>query len=189
MNTTIKIISELEMLGFLKTNGTACRFVALTSETPVVKIKVGQPFGPLTKISRKIGIINANYNTSVRRRLAAETGVELSEVEYQNGEVWFKHQTTVEGKPLPVVVNKAKEDGKHYLLYFPHRSHSVYVNQTGEVVPTEAVKPWLYKESPKASFKPATISINLANVKELKASGVVMQAEDFEAAEAALAVG
>ena len=92
------MVSELEMLGFIKTNGTACRFVAIVSKTPVVKIKVGNPWGAsaksksgLYKVSRKIGIINANFNTSVRNRIAEKLGVKLAEVEYENGEVWYEH--------------------------------------------------------------------------------------------------
>lgn len=191
--TVVQINNTLEMLGFIKTNGTQCRFVAIVTKTPVVDIRVGNPWGAskttkngLYKVSRKLGIVNANYNTSVRRRIAEKLGVELDKVEYQNGKVWYKHLLTPEGKPLPVVVHATKENGEHYLQYFPHRAESVYVNESGEIVPTAEVKPWLYAESEREDYKPNVIVVNLGNVKELRASGVIMEAADLEEAEKVL---
>ena len=120
------------MLGFLKTNGTQCRFVAMTTKTPVVKIRADNPWGAgaktkcgLYKVSRKIGIINANYNSSVRNRIAETLGVKLSEVEYQNGQVWYEHLTTQDGKALPVVQHKdeRKRDGQVLFAVFPAQVH------------------------------------------------------------------
>lgn len=192
--------SELEMLGFLKTNGTACRFVAMVSITPVVKIKVSNPFGQkvkggkligesqLNKVSRKVGIINANYNTSVRRRIAEKLGVDLSAIEYENGEVWFQHLKTADGKNLPVVEHKDEtKRGQYYLQYFPHASTNHYANANGEVIPDNLVVPHLYHESERPDFKPAVISIKLANIVQLKASGIVIEMPDFAEAEAILA--
>ena len=195
MSNTVKMVSTLEMVGFLKTNGTACRFVSLLSKTPVVKIRKGNPWGAsdktkngLYKVSQKIGLINANYNTSVRNRIAKQLGVELSEVEYENGEVWYQHLLTTDGKPLPVVVNKKTPDnGEHYLQFFTHRAENVYVNEQGETVPDDLVKPWLYKETERPEWKPTVISVNLGNVKQLKASGVIMEFPGFEAAAEMLA--
>lgn len=194
----VKMMSTLEMVGFLKTNGTACRFVSLVCKTPVVKIKAGNPFGQvvkngkvvgdcqLFKVASKIGIINANYNTSVRRRIAEKLGVELPEVEYTNGEVWFEHLLTENGKPLPLVQHK-EHKGKYYLQYFPHKSTARYVNAQGETLPDEMVKPHLYKESERADYKPCVIAINLEHVSQLKASGVVIEMPDFDEAAAILA--
>src|ERR1039458_7842653 len=94
-----------EVVGFLKANGTKCRFVSLVSETQP-RLKPGCPFKGVLKVSRKRGIINVNFVNSVRRRVAEKIGVEVKEVEYENGEVWYKHLTTVAGKNLPLVVNK-----------------------------------------------------------------------------------
>jgi hypothetical protein len=161
----------------------------------VVKIRVGNPWGAgaksksgLWKVSRKLGIINANYNTSVTKRLAEKLGVDVSRVEYTNGPVWYEHLTTGEGKPLPVVVHKEHKD-KYYLQFFTHKAHSAYVNEAGEVVPDETVKPWLYAESEKPDFKPTVIAVGLANVKELRASGLVLEMPDFDEAEAVLSQG
>lgn len=189
-NTIVSITSPLEMAGFIKANGTACRFVSILIDTPVEKIKKNNPYQGLRKVSRKMGIVNANYNTSVRNRIAEKLGVTLSEVEYTNGITWYEHLQTVDKKPLPLVQHQKaeKRDGKLYLQYFPHKAESVYVLPSGEVVPDEKVKPWLYAESARIEYKPAVIVVNLENIKEIRASGVIMQAEDLDEAEKALAV-
>ena len=187
--------SELEMLGFLKTNGTSCRFVSLLTKTPVVKIRVANPWGAgaksksgLWKVSRKLGIINVNYNTSVRRRIAEKFNMNMEQAEYENGETWYEHLTTGDGKPLPVVVHKEHQD-KYYLQFFTHKAHSVYVNEAGETVSDEIVKPWLYAESEKPDFKPTVIVVGLANIKELRASGLIIEMPEMEEAETILLQG
>lgn len=181
------MVSQLEMVGFIKTNGTGCRFVSLLTETPVKNIRAACPFKGVRKVSRKIGIINANYNTAVRRRLAEKLGVELKEVEYENGEVWYTHLMTTDNKPLPLVVNKKTPDnGKYYLQYFPHRSDNTYVMPNGDTVTEEQLEPYFYA-SKREDYKPTVISIDLGNIKELRASGLIIQMPDFEEAEAVLA--
>jgi hypothetical protein len=197
----VNMMSELEMLGFLKTNGTQCRFVSMTSRTPVVKMKVKNPFHALKdgkvigevglwKVSRKIGIINANYNTSVCRRIAEKLGVKLSEVEYENGEVWYQHLTTADGKALPVVRHKDEaaflRDGA-LLQYFPQKSENAYCNGQMEPVAAETVKPYLYKESERPEYKPAVIAVYLRNIQRLSASGVVMEMPELPEVEALFA--
>lgn len=191
--------SPLEMVGFLKTNGTECRFVAMTSKTPVVKIKVGNPWHTVSKgkvvgtcnlfkVSKKIGLINANYNTSVRNRIAEKLGVKLSEVEYENGVTWYEHIKTVDGKNLPLVQHKDEtKRGDFYIQYFPHKSENVYVTGSGEIVPDAMVDKWAYAESERSEFKPTVIVVNLSNLCQLKASGVIIEMPKFEEAEALLA--
>ena len=41
----VTMTDQLEMLGFIKSNGTNCQFVAITTKTPVVKIRAGNPWG------------------------------------------------------------------------------------------------------------------------------------------------
>lgn len=184
--TIVTIGSPLEMVGFIKGNGTQCRFVSMVSET-VPKLRAGSPFKGVVKVSRKRGMINVNYNTAVRKRIAANLGVELKEVEYENGGVWYKHLQTVDAKALPLVVNKNKPDnGEFYLQYYPTSAESVFQLPNGDYVTDEQIKPWLPKVD-RESFKPVVISIKIANIKELRASGVIMQAEDLAEAEAALA--
>jgi len=176
------MVSELEMLGFLKTNGTQCRFVSIATKTPVEKIKVGNPWGAgkskagLYKVSKMVGLVNANYNTSVRKRIADTLGVEIGEVNYENGNVWYKHLMTEDGKPLPVVHNKNEaKQNEHYLQFFPHKTTSMYVDESGNVVEDSIVEPWLYSKGTRPDYKPAVISVNIKNIHQLKASGVVIE--------------
>ena len=183
----VSISSHLEMVGFIKSNGTQCRFVSMVSETEP-KLRAGCPYKGVKKISRKRGLINANYNTSVRNRIAEKLGVEIKDVEYTNGEVWYMHLKTADDKTLPLVVNKNTPDnGKFYLQYYPHGSENVYQMPNGDVVSEETLKPWFYKKSERDAFKPVVIAVEVGNIKELRASGVIMQAEDIAEAEAALA--
>jgi hypothetical protein len=198
-SNVVKMMNTLEMVGFIKTNGTACRFVSMTIKTPVVKIKVGNPWHKVSKgkvvgdcnlfkVSKKIGLLNANYNTSVRNRIAEKLGVTLSEVEYENGEVWYEHLKTSDGKNLPLVQHKDEtKRGNFYLQYFPHKSENVYVTANGETVPDAMVEQYLYAESERAEFKPCVIAVNLTNVCQLKASGVVIEMPDFDQAALVLA--
>jgi len=195
----VTMTDQLEMLGFIKSNGTNCQFVAITTKTPVVKIRAGNPWGAgksetgLYKVSKKIGVINANYVDSVARRIAAQLGVKENEVEYEPGETWYKHLTTASGNTLPVVHNKKVEapdnSTEYYLQYFPQvdKSESVYINEAGEPVSADEVKPWLYKESPRSTFKPAVIAVKLANIHRLKASGVVIEMPELEEVQSVLA--
>ena len=200
MKTTVQISGEMELAGFIKANGTQCRFVSMVSKTPVTKIKVGNPWHTvksgkvvgtpnLFKVSRKRGLINANYNTSVRNRIAEKLGVKLSDVEYVNGEVYYEHLQTADGKNLPLVQHKdeTKRDGL-MLQYYPHGSENCYVNGKGEIVPDTEVKKWAYAESERSEFKPTVIGIKLRNILKLTASGVIAETDSIEEAEKSLAI-
>lgn len=198
--TIIQLSNEAEMAGFIKANGTACRFVSMLSKTPVTKMSVKNPWHKLKdgkvvgecglfKLSRKTGIINANYNSSVRRRIAERLGVTFSEVEYENGEVYYEHLMTLGDSPkaLPLVQH-ANPDRRNGLMlqYFPHKSTNCYVDAAGNIVPDEQVKKYLYAEAARVPYKPTVIAIYLRNITQLSASGVLMVAEDYEEAEQAL---
>lgn len=165
-----------EIVGFMKANGTNCRLVSLVTETQP-KMKPGCPFSGVVKVSRKRGIVNANYNTSVRRRLAKHLGVKLSEVEYNDGEVWYKHLTTADGQMLPLVVNKKvqtpSEATDFYLQYFPTRSTNAYQMPNGDTVAAEQLKPWFAKQAEKPDYKPTVISVKVSNIKKMRASVVL----------------
>lgn len=180
--TIVTIDSELEMLGFLKANGTSCRFVSMLLVTPVKNIKAGCPYKGVMKYSRKNGLINRNYNTACRNGIAEVLGVDAKSVEYTNGESWMKHLETADGKALPVCVNKkTPDDGKYYLQYFPMSSENVYQMPDGTPVSYEDLKQWFYERN-ESSFKPLTIAPLLSNIKELRASGVIMQTSDVDEA-------
>ena len=165
-----------EIVGFMKANGTNCRLVSLVTETKP-KMKPGCPFSGVVKVSRKRGIVNANYNESVRRRLAKHLGVKLKEVEYQDGEVWYQHLTTADGQMLPLVVNKKVQTPsaatEFYLQYFPTRSTNAYRMPNGETVTAEQLQPWFAKQAEKPHYKPAVISVKVSNIKKMRASVVL----------------
>ena len=187
--TIVQIQNHLEMVGFIKSNGTQCRFVSMVSETPVKNIRAACPFKGVIKIARKRGMINVNYVASVQRRVAERLGVKETEVEYTPGETWYKHLTTVDGKSLPLVVNKKTPDnGEYYLQFFTTSSDNVYRMPNGEPVLESQLEPYFYA-SKRDEFKPTVISIKVSNIKEIRASGVIMQAEDLAEAESALATG
>lgn len=183
----VTIADPMEMVGFVKGNGTACRFVSMVSQTVVKNIRAASPFKGVIKTSRKRGMINMNYNTAVCKRIAERLGVETSQVEYTNGEVWYEHLTTADGKALPICVNKkTPKSGKYYLQFFPTASENTYHMPDGTPVLERDLEQWFY-ESKREDFKPVVISISVENIKELRASGVIMQAEDIEEAEQLLA--
>lgn len=186
-SSVVQMFDVLEMVGFLKTNGTQCRFVSMVSYTAVTNLRANCPYKNVKKVARKIGLINANYNTSVRRRIAERLGVNLSEVEYENGNVWYQHVMTKDGKALPLCVNKkTPNNGKYYIQYFPHKSTHKYLLPNGEEVAESLLKPYFYAESER-DFKPTVIVVGLENVRQLKASGVVIEMPELAEAEAILA--
>ncbi len=184
--TIVQITDPAEMAGFIKSNGTQCRFVSFISRTPVEKIRRGHPWTGtgLFKVARQRGIINVNYAAAVERRIADKLGIDVN---YVPGKVWFNHIMTVDGKPLPLVENKNPDKPGLYLQFYPHRATSTYVTGSNEPVAKEAVAPWLYSKPERSEFKPPTITVKLAHILELRASGVILQAEDLDAAEAAFA--
>lgn len=199
MKTTVQLNNESEMEGFIKANGTACRFVSMVSKTPVVKIKKGNPWHVVSKgkvvgdcnlfkISRKRGLINADFNLSVRRRIAEKLGVAVSEVEYEAGECWHTVAAwTKEGKALPLRHHKDETKREGLLLqYYPQGSENCYVNGKGELVPDTDVEKWAYAESERSEFKPKVLAIYLSNILRLKASGIIGETDNVEDAEASL---
>ena len=199
----VKMVNELEMLGFIRSNGTQCRIVAIVTKTPVVKIRSDNPWHKVSKgkvagdcnlfkLSRKLGIVNAKYCDSVRRKIAEKLGVTLSEVEYEQGEVWYEHLMDASGRALPIVQHKdetKRAETGYSLQYFPWTAKSVnrYVNGQGETIPDEMVKPWLYAESERPDFKPCVIAPKLRNIVEMRASGVIIEMPELPEVEAALA--
>ena len=187
LSKAVKITDPLEMVGFIRTNGTQCQFVSMLTVTEP-KMRKDSPYKGVVKVSRRNGLLNVNYNTSVSKRLAEMFNVPPSEVQYIPGETWFKHQKTEDGRPLPLVVNKNKEDGKIYVQYFPIRtSGTKYVMPNGEQVAEEKLEPFFYARAEKEVWKPATCVFHVANIKELRASRVIVQTEDTAQAEQVLA--
>jgi hypothetical protein len=183
----VKITDPLEMVGFIRTNGTQCQFISMLTVT-VPKLKVACPYKGVVKVSRRNGLINMNYNKAVRTRIAKALGVPLADAEYENGKTWFVHQTDENGKALPLVKNATKDNGKHYLQYFPIRSSGTkYIMANGEEVTEEQLQPYFYSRPEREEYKPVTCVFDVANIKTLHASKVTVLTDGTEAAEEVLA--
>jgi hypothetical protein len=186
LSRAVRITDPLEMVGFIRTNGTQCQFVSMLTVT-APKLKKTCPWKDVLKISRRNGLLNVNYNTSVRRRIAKALGVELSEATYENGETWYAHQMTEDGKPLPLVCHKTKNDGKFYVQYFPIRSSGTrYTTASGETIAGEKLEQYFYARK-ESEYKPAVCCFAVENIKELHASKVIIKTDESEMAEANLA--
>ena len=181
----VKITDPLEMVGFIRTNGTQCQFVSMLTVTEP-KLKKTCPFKNVIKISRRNGLINMNYNKAVRSRIAENLGIELADVEYDNGNVWFKHDLTEDGKTLPLVVNKNKDDGKYYVQFFPVRTSGTKYMSNGEVISKEQLEPYFYAEREVSEFKPITCVFHVGNIKELHASRVIVKTNETDKMQAVL---
>ncbi len=200
MATTVKLTNVLMMVGHLLTLGTQCTFVSCVTITPQKKmLRAGCPFrDDLVKVAKRTGWLNMDYNRAVRRRLAAKLNVEVSQVEYVNGESWHRHILTGEGKATPVCVNKNKfsddlpethPDKKYYLFLTQGKcSNGRYIRQsTGEEIPYDEVKQWYYGKGEKDDFKPEVRCVTLNNVSELRVRGMIVRTNSTEAAEKILA--
>ena len=174
------------MAEFIRSNGTQCRFVSLLSETSP-KLRKDCPFRGVRKISRKTGLINVNYVNACERRIADLLGVNSATVDYQEGEVWYRHETTEDGRSLPLCIHKTDTSKGYYLQFYPRASVNAYVDEKGQEIPEESLAPYFYSRGEKAEWKPSVIVVSLANLRELRASGVIAQAGDVEACEKALA--
>jgi hypothetical protein len=174
------------MLGFIKTNGTSCRFVSMVTET-VLDLPKSNPFHGIIKTSKRKALINKNYCAAVERNIAAKFGLQANEVGYIPKPTWYMHLETIEGKPLPVVVNKKTPDsGEYYLQFFPmSKAESTFHMPDGTQVAEETVYATMAKRE-QNEYKPIVNVVKLSNIKELRASGVIMQADDYADAEAAL---
>ena len=170
-----------EMLEFLRAGTTQCRFVSMKTRTEP-KIKASCPWKGIYKLSRRNGLINANYNNSVQRRIAEKFNLPESSVTYIPGETWYVHEKR-DDKTLPIVVNKkeaANPDAPRYIQFFPHSSTNRYFDMYNAPLTEEQLKPYFYKKPEKDEFKPVVICISLVNVLELKASGVILECPAFD---------
>jgi len=173
--STVTIQDKNEMVGFIRSLGTECRFVSMVTETPVKMRKTGNPFASgVIKLSRRNGLININYVEAVKRNLAeANDG---NKVEYIPGETWYTHAQTDDGKALPLCVHK-KDTKKHYLQYFPHQTlgRNEYFFNGVKMTPEQvAVMKTFVQEDNRADFKPTVITLGIDSIRVLKARRVQM---------------
>lgn len=180
-------MNSLELAGFIKKNGTQCRFISLVTSTEP-KLKVGHPYPGIRKVSKHTGLVNVNYADAVARRVCAKVGLPDGTLTYTPKATWYHHLSTDDGKSLPLVEHSNPEkQGSLYLQFFPRNCESKYVLPNGDSVADSAIAPWLYAKSERPDFKPAVITIGLDNILQIKASGVIMTSDEADEAEKLLA--
>jgi len=165
-SSTVKLGSQCEMVGYLKSLGTECRFISMNTETEVKMRKTGNPFVGAVKRTKRNGLINVNFVKSVERKMAKAAGIKPSEVDYKAGETWYVHVMTAEGKPMPLCVDK-KTETKHYLQYFPHRSFKTQYFHNGVEVSYSDLAPFI-TEKPVNPVKPLVITLAMKSIKNIK---------------------
>ncbi len=117
-NTTLSV-SQSELPSFLRRLGTEVRFISLVTSTEVDMRKTGNPFYGTIKVVRRNGLVNVNHSERPKRRME-EQGIENPV--YVPGTTWYVHETTNDGKIIPLCHSKKNPDVK-YLQFFPHRSY------------------------------------------------------------------
>ena len=163
----------MEMVGFIRSIGTECRFVSMVTETEVKMRKTGNPFVGAVKRSRRNGLVNINFVTAVEKRLKELTG---KATEYVAGSTWYEHTMTEDGRPLPLCVHK-KDNRKFYIQYFPHRTlgRNEYFLNGRRLTETEVsqMKTFITPDN-RAEHKPAVITLAMDSIRELRARKVAM---------------
>jgi hypothetical protein len=189
LKKAVKITDPLEMVGFIRTNKLNCQFVSMLTVTEPDLLKRSPLYAmykDVKKVSRRNGMINVNFNKGVRKRIAEQLGVEISEVEYTNGTTWYNHQLTEDGKALPLCKHAKKEDGKHYLQYFPMRSTTKYLQPNGEEVPAAEMEKVMRKRT-ETDYKPAVVVFGMDSIKQLVCAGIQMDTDETNEVKAILA--
>lgn len=185
VNPIVSFNSVSAMAEFIRSNGTQCRFVSLLSETEP-KLRKDCPFKGVKKITRTLALVNVDHATACERGIAALLGVDAGSVDYVPGETWYRHEMDANGRSLPLCVHKEKPESGFYLQFFPRRTESVYRDSSGNEVSHDSLAPFFYARK-ETEWKPQTRVVSLANIRELRASGVIAQSGDVESAEKALA--
>jgi hypothetical protein len=155
----------------IESNG-SCQFVSLISETEPSMRKTGNPFLGVKKLSNRTGLINANFVSSVRRKMVA-AGMDPDE--YVPGSTWQEMVRDSNGKATPVSTDK-KTGQKFYLRFFPHKTKSIFVLD-GKQIDKKDLKPFL-TVSKTADFKPIFNTIEIRNIKEMKVRKVNLRAKN-----------
>ncbi len=178
---TVTFESKNEMVGYLKTLGTSSSFVSLETETEVKMRKTGNPFVGTVKVVKRTGLINVDFVSSVRRRMAEIQKVAFSETEYVAGTTWYKHVQTAEGKALPLCVHK-DDDRRFYLQYFPLRSHGeIYFLKGRQLSAEEVVQMETFiTEKERKAFKPIVITLAIDSIRKMKARNITVLNETID---------
>jgi len=173
MKNTVKISDKMEMVGFIRSIGTECRFVSMVTETELPMNKTNNPWYGTVKLSHRNGLVNVNFVKSTERNLTEQNGEKTT---YVAGSTWYHHEQTVNEKPLPLCVHN-KDNSRFYVQYFPHRTIGInrYFLKGRELSTSEVeqMKPFI-KVQPKSDFKPLVITLSIDSIRSLRSRRVNM---------------
>ena len=162
---TISIKNNNELPAYLRTLGTECQFISMVTETEVKMRKTGNPFVGTVKVARRNGLVNVNHEDRVNRRMT-EAGIEAN---YEAGETWYLHETTKDGKVIPLCFSKKDANAK-YLQFFPHRNLSTKYMLNGRNLTAEEVTKMksFIPEKDWGDFKQPVITLKMDSIKAIK---------------------
>lgn len=160
--TTQKVPVE-SLPEYLRTLGTACRFISMETEVEVDCRKTNNPFVGATKRSRRNGLVNINYLDGIIRRMK-EAGIQ--EPTYIPGKIWYIHEHDVNGNALALCQSK-KDNTKKYLQYFPFRSYNnTYYHNGIQLTDKEVdvLKTFINKPASVKPFKRSVITFSMDSI-------------------------
>lgn len=154
----MKTITKSELTDLLKTiRGTT--FLSIESQTKP-KLKSGNPFPHLVKISHVNGCAGFNYENSVNRQSVKE-----------DGNADFEAKPRKWGKRIPKTP-LVEHNGKFYLELKVENSNSEYFDYSSnnKRINPESVKDWQYKKSSRQGVKNEVIvrDYSLDNIQRIK---------------------
>jgi len=171
---TITIENKAELVGFLKSIGTECRFVTVDTETVVKNMpKTGNPYWGTVKIARRNGFVNADFVKAVEKRYAEMNGLDQKDVTYTPGKVWYHHVMTAENKPMCLCEgnqpNKKTGRIEQYMQIFPLRNlgETLYVHPRLGKLSKEQIKDMegrMYADN-SPEWKPGVITLAIDSIR------------------------
>ena len=202
-NITVKIEDKAEMIGFLRSIGTECRFITVLTETIVdqnktrptgnmvpsrAKSQKGKliremalnPYWGAVKVARRNGFVNADFVKMVEKRYAAIMGVPVED--YTAGGTWYQHCHSEDDKPLCLCEHQ-KDSSRKYLQMFPLRNlgeTTYWLNgqrMTKDQV-NDMYENWV-TEKERAEWKPVTIVLAIDSIRMITFRKVNLLNETF----------
>jgi hypothetical protein len=201
-NTTIKIEDKAELIGFLRSIGTECRFITVSTETvmdmnmarntgkkvkspktgKLINEKEPNPYYGTVKVARRNGFVNAEWVKMVEKRYAEATGIPVDEVTYTAGSTWYQHCQTEDDKPLCLCEHQ-KDASRKYLQMFPLRNlgETTYIlngNQLTKEQVSDMYENWV-PEDENPEWKPRCIVLAIDSIRMITFRKVNLLNETF----------
>jgi hypothetical protein len=164
-----RITDKNEMVKFLGALGTGCQFVSLRTETVVQMRTTDNPFVGTVKVTKRVGLINVDFVSSVRRRMADLLGIPFVETVYVPGETWFRHVQR------PLMVHKTDER-RFYCQFFPLKSEGTRYFLKGKELTKDEVEQMrgFVIQKTRDDRKPLVIVLAIDSIREMRARTVTI---------------